>query len=74
MDTQQREIETNAQTDGQTDRQTDKQKDRKIGMADKKTETCHRKLKLLSQLACTFQRLNLPSKMAYIQCEVNFLR
>ena len=56
------------------DRQTDKQKDRKIGMADKKTETCHRKLKLLSQLACTFKSLNLPSKMAYIQCEVNFLR
>ena len=56
------------------DRQTDKQKGRKIEMEDKWAETSHRKLKLLSQLACKFWSLNLPSKMAYIQCEVNFFR
>ena len=72
--THSRERNRDKRIDRWTDRQTDKQKDRKIGMADKKTETCHRKLKLLSQLACTFQSLNLPSKMAYIQCEVNFFR
>ena len=32
--------------------QTERQK--KTEMADKKTKTCHRKLKLLSQLACRF--------------------
>ena len=38
----------------QTDRQTDKRRDRKIEMTDKQTKTCHRKLKLLSQLAYKF--------------------